>query len=220
MQEHSCIAVASAGSAVTARCGDVQRGVVDAPYDVVLPAVKAAGLEQAVDDMAAAVGSHSLVVPVLDGVRDVDVLAARVGDQDVLGGVAKVATTLDAQGDIVHLTPLLGLRYGARRGAVCSAVPGLRPAVRRHRRGRGCSRRDGVRPASGRRVRLRRRRGRLPRRASDTAPTVPRTASASPFVTGDVLPAPFVSAAALSPPRLLRVNFPVARPLRTTPDPG
>ncbi|MFD9658560.1 ketopantoate reductase family protein [Streptomyces mirabilis] len=131
MQEHSCIAVASAGSAVTARCGDVQRGVVDAPYDVVLPAVKAAGLEQAVDDMAAAVGSHSLVVPVLDGVRDVDVLAARVGDQDVLGGVAKVATTLDAQGDIVHLTPLLGLRYGARRGAVCSAVPGLRPAVRR-----------------------------------------------------------------------------------------
>ncbi|GHD80759.1 hypothetical protein GCM10010317_103120 [Streptomyces mirabilis] len=83
----------------------IRAGDINAPYDVVLPAVKAAGLERAVDDMAAAVGPHSLVVPVLDGVRDVDVLAARVGDQDVLGGVSKVATTLDAQGDIVRLTP-------------------------------------------------------------------------------------------------------------------
>jgi 2-dehydropantoate 2-reductase len=88
----------------------IRAGDINAPYDVVLPAVKAAGLEQAVDDMAAAVGPHSL-----DGVRDVDVLAARVGDQDVLGGVSKVATTLDAQGDIVRLTPLQDLRYGARR---------------------------------------------------------------------------------------------------------
>ncbi|MGW0631029.1 ketopantoate reductase family protein [Streptomyces sp. NPDC002758] len=93
----------------------IRAGDIDAPYDVVLLAVKATGLEQAVDDMAAAVGPHSLVVPVLNGVRHVDVLAARFGDQAVLGGVSKVATTLDAQGDIVRLTPLQDLRYGARR---------------------------------------------------------------------------------------------------------
>ncbi|MFD5761113.1 2-dehydropantoate 2-reductase N-terminal domain-containing protein [Streptomyces sp. NPDC127044] len=64
-------------------------------------------LEQAVDDMAAAVGPHSLVVHVLDGVGHVDVLAARFGDQAVLGDVSKVATTHDPQGDIVRLTPQL-----------------------------------------------------------------------------------------------------------------
>ncbi|WP_368857608.1 ketopantoate reductase family protein [Streptomyces sp. GbtcB7] len=110
----------------------IRAGDINAPYDVVLPAVKAAGLERAVDDMAAAVGPHSL-----DGVRDVDVLAARVGDQDVLGGVSKVATTLDAQGDIVRLTPCrtcatepaaTPLRRGWTRCTACSAVPGSRPA--------------------------------------------------------------------------------------------
>ncbi|WP_235613437.1 ketopantoate reductase family protein [Streptomyces olivochromogenes] len=89
---------------------------IDSPYDVILLAVKATGLEQAVDDMARAVGPGSLIVPVLNGVRHIDMLAARFGDGVVLGGVAKVATTLDAQGDIVRLADVQDLRYGARGG--------------------------------------------------------------------------------------------------------
>ncbi|MFF8029854.1 2-dehydropantoate 2-reductase N-terminal domain-containing protein [Streptomyces sp. NPDC007896] len=113
----------------------IRAGDIDAPYDVVLLAVKATGLERAVDDMAAAVGPHSLVVPVLNGVRHVDVLAARFGDQAVLGGVSKVATTLDAQGDIVRpcrtcATELAATppRRGWTRCTACSAVPGSRQA--------------------------------------------------------------------------------------------
>ncbi|MFD8000064.1 hypothetical protein [Streptomyces mirabilis] len=44
----------------------IRAGDIAVPYDGVLPAVKATGLERAVDDMAAAVGPHFLVVPVFD----------------------------------------------------------------------------------------------------------------------------------------------------------
>ncbi|MFK0019749.1 ketopantoate reductase family protein [Streptomyces sp. NPDC090798] len=75
----------------TVLCPRVSRaGGIDAPDDVVLSAVKATRLEQAVDGMAAEVGPHSLVVPVLNGVRHVDILAARFGHQAVLVGVLKV----------------------------------------------------------------------------------------------------------------------------------
>ncbi|MGI5142728.1 ketopantoate reductase family protein [Streptomyces sp. CA-106110] len=92
----------------------VQAGDVDAPYDVVLLSVKATGLEPAIDDMAPAVGPNTLIVPFLNGMRHIDALAARFGGETVLGGVAKVVTTVDDNGDIVRLADLQSLRYGAR----------------------------------------------------------------------------------------------------------
>ncbi|MFF4896004.1 ketopantoate reductase family protein [Streptomyces sp. NPDC001068] len=89
---------------------------IDGPYDLVLLAVKATGLDQAVADVARAVGPDTLIVPFLNGLRHIDTLAARFGDGALLGGVAKVATALDAQGDIVRLADAQDLRYGARRG--------------------------------------------------------------------------------------------------------
>jgi 2-dehydropantoate 2-reductase len=92
----------------------VQAGDIDAPYDVVLLSVKATGLEPAMDDMAPAVGPNTLIVPFLNGMRHIDALAARFGGETVLGGVAKVVTTVDDNGDIVRLADLQSLRYGAR----------------------------------------------------------------------------------------------------------
>ncbi|MFF3515207.1 ketopantoate reductase family protein [Streptomyces sp. NPDC002573] len=95
----------------------VQAGKIESPYDAILLSVKANGLEQAIDDMAPAVGPDSLIIPVLNGIRHIDVLAARFGDDAVLGGVAKVATTLNADGEIVRLADIQSLRYGARGDA-------------------------------------------------------------------------------------------------------
>lgn len=92
----------------------VRAGDIDAPYDVILLSVKATGLEQALDDIAPAVGPDSLIVPVLNGIRHIEALAARFGEAAVLGGVAMVSTTLDAEGDIVRLADVQSLRYGAR----------------------------------------------------------------------------------------------------------
>ncbi|HWD02583.1 MAG TPA: 2-dehydropantoate 2-reductase [Amycolatopsis sp.] len=92
----------------------VQADRLTEPYDLVLFTVKAAGLEQAVDDVAPAVGPRTLVLPVLNGMRHVDVLTARFGEERVLGGVALVATTVDGAGDIRRLVDMQSLTYGAR----------------------------------------------------------------------------------------------------------
>ncbi|WP_329048058.1 2-dehydropantoate 2-reductase [Amycolatopsis sp. NBC_01488] len=95
----------------------VETGTLDRTYDLVLLAVKATGLTAAVDDFAAAVGPGSLILPFLNGLAHLDALDAldaRFGADRVLGGVAKVQTTVDDDGAIRRLGPLQSLAYGAR----------------------------------------------------------------------------------------------------------
>ncbi|WIX75762.1 2-dehydropantoate 2-reductase [Amycolatopsis carbonis] len=94
----------------------VRAGELTEPYDLVLFTVKAAGLEQAIEDMTPAVGPDTLVLPVLNGLRHLDALVARFGEERVLGGVAIVMTTVDGAGDIRRLFDLQSLTYGARTG--------------------------------------------------------------------------------------------------------
>lgn len=87
----------------------------DSPYDVVLLSVKAYSLDDAIDDVAPAVGPDTVIVPGLNGLAHMDVLDATFGRHRVLGGVMYVATTLDDTGRIVQLNPgLNALTWGAR----------------------------------------------------------------------------------------------------------
>jgi 2-dehydropantoate 2-reductase len=88
---------------------------LDGPFDVILLGVKAAGLDAAVADLAPAVGPDSRIVPMLNGMRHVDVLAERFGER-ALGAVAKVMTTIDQNGDIARLGDLRSLSYGSLDG--------------------------------------------------------------------------------------------------------
>jgi len=94
-------------------------------YDVVLVALKAFALEAALPDMAAAVGPGTMIVPLLNGMRHLDLLAARFGAKAVLGGLCMISTTLDEQGRIVQLTPSHDLMYGERSGAISDRVRAL-----------------------------------------------------------------------------------------------
>lgn len=118
-------AVAREGLQIVSPHGDVTLapklvtlGGVSSPYDVVLLAVKAYALEAAMDDFAAAVGGGTMILPVLNGMRHIDVLAARFGEAAVLGGVCVVATTLDDAGRIVQLAEVQQLTYGERDGTL------------------------------------------------------------------------------------------------------
>lgn len=91
-------------------------GEIAETYDVILVSVKAAGLEQAVEDFAPAVGPDTLVLPFLNGMRHLAVLDKRFGADRVLGGVVRVQTTVDSAGDILRLGPLEDMSYGARAG--------------------------------------------------------------------------------------------------------
>lgn len=83
----------------------VTADVLDGPYDLVLLSVKSTGLDGAIEDIAPAVGPDTVVVPLLNGLAHMDALNARFGSASVLGGVAKVVTTLDDAGDIRRLAP-------------------------------------------------------------------------------------------------------------------
>ena len=96
----------------------VTAGEIEGPYDLVLVTVKESGLIGAVRDMAPAVGPDTLIMPVLNGMRQIDVLTERFGPDAVLGGVAYVMTTIDPAGDILRLAALHRLAYGRRDGAV------------------------------------------------------------------------------------------------------
>jgi 2-dehydropantoate 2-reductase len=89
-------------------------GEITESFDLVLLTVKATGLRQAMADMAPAVGPETLIIPVLNGIRHIDALAERFGERPVLGGLAYLATTINADGDILRLTDLHGLTYGSR----------------------------------------------------------------------------------------------------------
>jgi 2-dehydropantoate 2-reductase len=85
---------------------------LDGPFDAVLIAIKAFSVETALDELTPAVGSRTMMLPVLNGMKHMDTLAARFGRNAVVGCAAKVATTMDAEGRIVQLTPMQDIAYG------------------------------------------------------------------------------------------------------------
>jgi 2-dehydropantoate 2-reductase len=95
----------------------VTAGHIDAPYDAVLLTVKAFSLDAALDDMAPAVGPSTMILPVLNGMKHMDLLTGRFGRNAVAGCVCKVATIVDDQGRIVQLNQLHDLAYGERDGS-------------------------------------------------------------------------------------------------------
>ncbi|MFF6772978.1 ketopantoate reductase family protein [Streptomyces sp. NPDC012637] len=99
------------------------------PYDLVLLSVKATALAAATADLAPAVGPDTAIVPQLNGFAHLDALTARFGAERVLGGVSKVVTTLDDEGDILRLAPLAHLTVGERDGIVSPRVEAIRKVL-------------------------------------------------------------------------------------------
>src|ERR1700680_1113097 len=71
---------------------------ITGPYDVILLGVKSYALSGAMNDFASAVGPDTTILPVLNGMRHIDLLIARFGKHAVLGGVCLVATEIDPEG--------------------------------------------------------------------------------------------------------------------------
>jgi 2-dehydropantoate 2-reductase len=107
----------------------VTAGTIDGPYDLVLLTVKESGLLGAVEDLAPAVGPDTLIVPVLNGMRQIDVLVDRFGEDTVLGGIAYVMTTIDESGDILRLAGMHRLVYGRRDGSIDDRVRAVDAAL-------------------------------------------------------------------------------------------
>jgi 2-dehydropantoate 2-reductase len=116
---------------IVVRPRTVTAGALDDPYDLVVLAVKAYGLEQAMTDLAPAVGPRTVIVPLLNGMRHIDALLGAFSEEHVYGGVCMIHAMLDGDGDVVQFTGLHRLGFGPlddgsddRLGAVTEALSG------------------------------------------------------------------------------------------------
>ena len=110
-----------------------QTAVVDqmhTPYDIIFLSVKSLALDQAIADIAPAVGPSTMIYPVLNGMRHIDTLADRFGPSPVLGGVCLVSTELDLQGRIVQFNEMQSLTYGERDGQITPRIRQLDETLR------------------------------------------------------------------------------------------
>ena len=92
----------------------VTRDGVKPDYAIVLFTAKAYDLESAIDAIAPAMDGPALALPLLNGMAHLQALDARFGREKVLGGVAYIAATLAADGEVRHLNDFHRIVFGPR----------------------------------------------------------------------------------------------------------
>jgi 2-dehydropantoate 2-reductase len=100
LQRDGLVIKAQDGSEIRSRVKAVQQGKLDGTYDVVLLCCKAYDLESAMDAVAPAMSEQSVILPLLNGVRHIDVLTERFGRRRVLGGLTVINAALMPDGTI------------------------------------------------------------------------------------------------------------------------
>ena len=103
----------------------ITTGETAGAFDVILLAVKAYQLDGAIADFAAYVSANSMILPVLNGMKHMDALRSRFGAVRVLGGVARIATTLDERGRILDQANFHDLSYGEWSGERSARIVAL-----------------------------------------------------------------------------------------------
>jgi 2-dehydropantoate 2-reductase len=88
-----------------------RQGSLDGRYDVVLLACKAYDLAGAMDAIAPSVGPGTAIYPVLNGIRHIDLLKARFGAPQVLGGLTVINAALMPDGAIQQSQVRINMNY-------------------------------------------------------------------------------------------------------------
>jgi 2-dehydropantoate 2-reductase len=94
-------------------------------FDVVLLSCKAFDLDDAIKSFAAAVGPNTAIIPMLNGIKHLDVLDERFGTERVLGGLCAIAATLNEKREVVQLQPMQSINYGERDGKLSERVKAI-----------------------------------------------------------------------------------------------
>ncbi len=87
-----------------------------APPDIIVVACKAYSLDGVLDAIAAGVGPDTVILPLLNGVAHLEAIEQRFPEATVWGGLAHIAVTLGAVGEVKHLNTLHTLMFGPRPG--------------------------------------------------------------------------------------------------------
>ncbi len=92
------------------------------PFDLVLLSCKAYSLDDAIASFAPAVGESTFILPLLNGMRHLEVLKEKFGASRVLGGQCLIAATLNGAREIEHLNDTHAIFFGALEGGMPAHV--------------------------------------------------------------------------------------------------
>ena len=115
LQAHGLVLQTPAGTE-TVQPQLTQASTLTGHYELIIVTVKSFALDQVMDDIAPAVGPDTLIMPILNGMRHIATLQQRFGDDKVIGGLCKINATLGDNGEVIQMTPLHQLLYGALDG--------------------------------------------------------------------------------------------------------
>jgi 2-dehydropantoate 2-reductase len=103
----------------------VQAEQLSQPFDLILLSCKAYDLDGAIESFAPAVGPQTVILPLLNGMRHLDVLEGKFGGNALLGAHCLISTALDAEGRIQHLNDSHLLTFGERDGTRSARVEAI-----------------------------------------------------------------------------------------------
>ena len=129
--------LADAGLVIKSPNGDVtlknppalQADQLSEKFDMVLLSCKAFDLDDAIKSFAPAVGPQTAIVPLLNGMRHLEVLDGKFGPERVLGGLCAIAATLNDKREVVQLNALQSLNFGERDGQLSDRVRAIAEAM-------------------------------------------------------------------------------------------
>lgn len=107
----------------------VTRATVAPAYDLVILACKAWDLEDAMEDIAAARAPLGVVLPLLNGLAQIEALNARFGAGSVLGGTARIQARVAADGAIERLNDWRSITFGEQAGGESARVAAIHRLV-------------------------------------------------------------------------------------------
>jgi len=103
----------------------VQASELHRDFDLIVLSCKAYDLDAAIDSFAPAIGPGTAILPLLNGMRHLDLLDERFGAARVLGGQCLISAKLDDRGSILHLNDSHLLTFGEREGNRSPRIDGI-----------------------------------------------------------------------------------------------
>jgi len=107
------------GLVIESEIGDVRMPVKfiigstdDVVFDMVIVACKSYDLNTAITDIAPYIKRSTLLLPLLNGVKHLDLLREKFGVENVLGGTCHIGATLASTGTVHHLNRLHSIAFG------------------------------------------------------------------------------------------------------------
>jgi 2-dehydropantoate 2-reductase len=99
------------------------------PVDLVLVSVKTYDLDGVAQAMRPLVGPETVVLPLLNGLDAAERLAAELGEEPVIAGLAHISAAIAEPGLVRQISPLRRITFGERSGEISPRAERIRDAL-------------------------------------------------------------------------------------------